>query len=89
MGCEMHFLQVIWDDEDEPDGNVQHIAEHGLTVEDVEHVLRNPTEEGTSQTSDRPCRFGYTPAGDYIIVVYEQVDDDAILPITAYEVPEP
>jgi hypothetical protein len=24
----MKFLQVIWDDDDQPDGNVQHIAEH-------------------------------------------------------------
>ena len=29
-------------DDDEPDGNVQHIAEHDLTVEDVEYVLENP-----------------------------------------------
>ncbi|HQU44566.1 MAG TPA: hypothetical protein PK867_17230, partial [Pirellulales bacterium] len=47
--------------DDEPDGNVQHIAEHGLTVEDVEHVLENPTAEGISQSTGRPCCFGYTP----------------------------
>ena len=35
----MRFVEVIWDDEDQPDGNVQHIAEHGLTIEDVEQVL--------------------------------------------------
>lgn len=85
----MNFVQVIWDDEDAPDGNVQHIAEHGLTIDDVEWVLENPTEEGISESTGRPCCFGYTPAGDYIIVVYEQVDDDTILPVTAYEVPEP
>jgi uncharacterized DUF497 family protein len=85
----MKFVQVIWDDDDQPDGNVQHIAEHGLTIEDVEHVFENPTEEVISGSTGRPCCFGYTPAGDFIIVVYEQVDDETIYPITAYEVPEP
>lgn len=84
----MEFIQVIWDDDDEPHGNVQHIAEHGLTIEDVEHVLLNPTEEATSQSTGRPCSFGYTSGGDFIIVVYEQIDEDTIRPITAYEVPE-
>ena len=37
---------------------------------------------------ERPCCFGYTPGGDFIIVVYEHVNDDAIYPVTAYEVPE-
>jgi uncharacterized DUF497 family protein len=84
----MKFVQVIWDDEDEPDGNVQHIAEHGLTTEDVEFVLENPTKEQTSNSSGRPCCFGYTPGGDFIIVVYEEVERDVIYPVTAYEVSE-
>jgi len=85
----MRIFQVIWDDDDQPDGNVQHIAEHGLTVEDVEHVLENPTAEGSSDSTGRPCCFGYTPGGDFIIVVYEQTGEEAIYPVTAYEVPEP
>lgn len=85
----MQFMRVIWDDDDDPDGNVQHIAKHGLTIEDVEFVLENPTAEGTSDSTGRPCCFGYTPGGDFIIVVFEQIDEDTILPVTAYEVPEP
>jgi uncharacterized DUF497 family protein len=85
----MDFLHVIWDDEDLPDGNVQHIAEHGLTIEDVEYVLENPTAEEISSSTERPCCFGCTPAGEFIIVVYEPVDDETIYPITAYEVSEP
>jgi uncharacterized DUF497 family protein len=84
----MKFFQVIWDDDDPPDGNVQHIAEHGLTIEDVEYVLENPVREGTSGSTGRPCCFGYTPGGDFIIVVYEQVDAETIYPVTAYEVME-
>jgi len=85
----MRFVSVLWDEDEEPEGNVRHIAEHGLLIEDVEFVLENPSSEGTSDSSNRPCCFGYTPDGDYIIVVYEQVDEDTIYPVTAYEVPEP
>ena len=85
----MWYVRIIWDVYDNPDGNVQHLAEHGLTVEDVEYVLQNPAEEGRSHSSDRACCFGHTPGGDYIIVIYDQVDDETIYPVTAYEVPEP
>ncbi len=79
-------MQIIWNDE--PGENVEHIQEHGLTVEDVEFVLGNPTSEGVSRSSDRPCVFGVTPDGIYIIVIYEPIDEDSIYPVTAYEVPE-
>jgi uncharacterized DUF497 family protein len=88
MELPMKYFHVIWDDDDQPDGNVQHIAEHGLTIEDVEYVLENPTQEGISSSTGRPCIFGYAPCGEFIIVVYEQVDDEMIYPVTAYEVPE-
>ena len=32
---------VIWDLPDDPDGNVQHVIEHGLTEDEVEDVLLN------------------------------------------------
>jgi len=82
-------VQVLWDEDDNPQGNVHHIAEHGLTIEDAEHVLGHPTSETTSRASGRPCVFGYTPSGDFILVVYEEISKDTIYPITAYEVPEP
>ena len=59
----MQFVQVIWDDDDLPEGNVQHIAEHGLTMDNVEYVIENPAKEGTSSSTGRPCCFGYTPDG--------------------------
>jgi hypothetical protein len=80
-------MQVIWNDE--PDGNVDHIFEHGLTPDDVEFVLENYESESFSDSSRLPCVFGYTEDGRYIIVVYEEAGDDAIYPVTAYDVPEP
>lgn len=82
----MHFLHIIWDEG--PGGNVEHIDEHDLTVSDVEHVLLHATEELISRSTGRPCVFGYTPDGEFIIVVYEWVDEVTLLPITAYEVDE-
>ncbi len=82
---------IIWDLEDDPDGNVQHIAEHGITVEEVEDVLHDrDAEDTTSKSSGRPITFGYTSSGRYLAVVWEHVDDDplTIYPITAYDAPE-
>jgi len=85
----MSLFRILWDDPDDPDGNVQHIAEHGLDIEDVEEVLGNPTSKGVSQSTERPCVWGYTLENIYIIVIYEEVDRDAMRVVTAYDVPEP
>jgi hypothetical protein len=74
------WRQIIWNEE--PGGNVEHIEEHGLTVDDVEHVLANPDREGASRSSGLPCAFGTVPDGRYIIVVYEGVDANTIYPVT-------
>ncbi len=83
----MKWTQIIWDGT--PGGNVEHVEAHDLTTDDVDHVLTNPAAAGFSRSSDRSCVFGHAPDGRYIIVVYEEVDDDTVLPVTAYEVPEP
>lgn len=85
----MVFHLFIWDADDDPDGNVEHLAEHDLTVEDVEFVLAAPTSEGKSQSSGLPAIWGYTEDGRYVIVVYEEIDQDTIRVVTAYEVNEP
>lgn len=85
----MNIFRILWDHPDDPDGNVQHIGEHGLSIDDVEEVLVNSTSEGTSASSGRPCVWGYSLERIYIIVVYEEIDPDTIRVVTAYEVPEP
>ncbi len=50
---------VAWDDEDDIEGNVQHIAEHDLTMEEVESVLLDPAaDEAFSRASGRPMVSG-------------------------------
>jgi uncharacterized DUF497 family protein len=83
------FDSILWDRDDDPNGNVQHIARHNLTREDVEDVFDNPTGTGTSRTSGRPVVFGETRNGRYIMVAYNRVDATTVRPVTAYDVPRP
>lgn len=79
----MEFISIIWDDG--PGGNVEHIAEHGLTPEDVEDILNAPIERTVSRSSGRPLYKGFTSDGRYLHVIFQQVDRDTIRPITAWE----
>jgi len=79
--------QIIWDLDDDPDGNVQHIEEHGLSIEEVEEVLYAAEEVVASNSSGRPMVFGETSAGKQIAVVFDVVDEAplSVYPVTAYE----
>jgi hypothetical protein len=83
----MKWTHVLWDPT--PGGNVEHVEEHDLTTDDVDHVLENHQSTGFSHSSGRPCVFGYAPDGRYIIVIYDELDEYTVIPATAYEVPEP
>jgi hypothetical protein len=72
---------VIWDTDDDPRGNVQHIADHGLTPDDVESVLFGVHELDASRSSGLPIALGFTSGGEYICVVFEK---DTVYPVTAY-----
>ena len=39
----MFDAQVVWDVDDDPDGNVQHIAENDPTVDEVEGCIAQPS----------------------------------------------
>jgi hypothetical protein len=82
----MEWLHIQWDHL--PGGNVEHVEEHDLTTDDVDYVLANYESKASSGSSGYPCVFGYTPDGRYIIVIYEEYND-TVIPVTAYEVPEP
>jgi uncharacterized DUF497 family protein len=89
----MFDFEIIWDLEDDPDGNVQHIAEHGITMEDVEEVLSDPDNATaiSARSSDRAITFGETRDGRYLAVVWETALENplTIYPVTAYPVPRP
>jgi len=80
----MPYYEVLWNDE-----LVEHLAEHGISQEDFEQVICHPSSKGFSRTSGLPGAWGYTADGRYIMAVYEELDSFTLLPVTAYEVPEP
>lgn len=82
----MGFSKVIWDLDEDPNGNVKHIGEHGVSKAEVEEVLENPEGTESSRSSGRPIAFRQTSTGRIIAVVYEEIDEDTVYPVTAYEV---
>jgi len=89
----MYIDLIIWDDEDDPKGNVQHITGSGeVTVEEVEDVLHEsdgPTEQ--SRRTGKPIVFGTTSTSKRIAVVFTFEDDPHLIlirPETAYPVRE-
>jgi len=83
----MPFDSIIWDLDDDPAGNVQHCAEHGVTKQEVEEVFQSATDGDISRSSGRPVVFGDTSMGRHLMVVYEEIEANAVYPVTAYDVP--
>ena len=83
------FDVIAWDDQDDPRGNVQHIAANALSIEEVEQVLQDPANRPTiSRSTGRPAVFGTTANGKDIFVAYEILETEPVIvirPITAYE----
>ena len=52
----MPNVVIFWDLGDEEDGNVRHIAKHGVSVEEVEEVLLDDANEVLSDESPKLTR---------------------------------
>ena len=82
----MAFESILWDLDDDPDGNAWHCAEHGLTKEEVEEVFENVRDTDVSRSSRQPVVFGNTSTNRHVMVLYERIDEEIVYPITACEV---
>ena len=80
----MPWYDFIWNEE--VGGNVLHIAEHGISVEDAESIVCRPLAAGLSRKTGRPMAIGTTSEGLLAVVVYELIDDVTVYVITAFEV---
>ena len=84
---------IDWDAAEDDRGNTAHVAEHGLTPQEIENVLFDEMSTfDVSDSSGRPMAFGSTGTGRFIAVVFDVLnlaDPLVIRPITAYNVPEP
>jgi hypothetical protein len=86
----MYMDLIVWDVEDDPDGNDLHIAGSGeVTAEEVEEVLSRHIGNDLDAYSDatgNPIIFGTTSSGKRIAVVYSDESDadlTIIRPVTA------
>jgi len=75
-----HFF-FLWNDE-----LIDYIQLHGVTQDEFEEVVLDSIEVQTSCSSGRPIVFGETSTGKYLACIFEYIDRDTVLPVTAYEV---
>jgi hypothetical protein len=78
------YFQFLW-----TRAIADHLSDHGVSQDDFENVVNQPERRGKSRSTGRPCCWGETGDGRYLLCVYEYLDVLTIIPITAYEVPRP
>jgi len=61
----MRYTSILWDADDDPDGNVQHLAEHGLEVEETSNGFweRQPVRGLANRPAGQP--FGDSRLTDH------------------------
>ncbi len=57
----MAFDSIIWDLDDDPDGNVHHCAGHGVTKEEGEEIFQNATDKDIVQSACGMRRHQHGP----------------------------
>ena len=77
----MAFFFFIWDDD-----MLEKLAIREISMEDVEEIISHPDEVTTSRSSGRPAAIGFTAAGRRLLCVYEQIDDETVQPVSAFEI---
>ena len=79
-------LTIIWDDG--PGENVEHCAEHGITTDEADEVIKAmfPMRVPSRRGGGRWVVQGYTATKRFLVVVFELIDEAGIaIPVTAYE----
>ena len=84
----MRIEQLIWNEDDDPDGKVAHIAEHGIDIDEVEDVLYNSKNRtGSSTHPGRTLTCDSTETGRFLRVAWEHASENPLIvkPVTAFE----
>jgi uncharacterized DUF497 family protein len=63
---------------------LEKIEQHGVDQSDFETIVQDPHRIEDSRSSDRYIAFGYSSDDRWTACVFERLDDDTILPITAF-----
>lgn len=78
--------QIVWDDS--VGGNIEHLAEHGVTLEEFEQVLAAGFADRVISRShpDHWLVQGFTDRGRFLFIVFEYFEAEHLInPVTAYE----
>ena len=84
----MRVEGVIWDEDDDVDGNVAHIAEHDISVDEEEDILYDPRNvTGPSRHLGRMLTCGWTETGRFLCVAWERALNNPLIvkPVTAFD----
>lgn len=76
----MAWFEFFWTPEIE-----EHVAEHGVSVEQFEHVVCFPDVHEVSRSTGHRIAKGYDQTGRWLVCVYERIDSTTVLPVTTYE----
>lgn len=69
----------------DPDTELPHIEQHGVSTAEVLEVLRGPSDHGPGREGTRAAE-GQTQNGRYLRVIYKENEaDGSIFVITAYD----
>ncbi|ETW95289.1 MAG: hypothetical protein ETSY1_31275 [Candidatus Entotheonella factor] len=82
------MLDVVFIWNEEPGGNVEHIADNNLYPEDIECAYETALRFGISRSSGRQIFYGQAGDDSEILVVYEELDATTWYVVTAYRVGE-
>lgn len=73
-------MTFLWDEEDDPRGNVAHIRRRRLTMEDIEHAVEHgTTDPDVSNMSGWPVLYGPAEDGRMVEVSFRWEE-----PVTIY-----
>ena len=75
----MPHFEFIW-----TDGNIEHLADNGLTPDDAEAAMAKPDSKFESESSGRLAIRVRSVDGRRIAVMHEQIDELTVFVVTAY-----
>jgi uncharacterized DUF497 family protein len=77
----MPWFEFMWNDEIH-----EHLAQHGVTPEEFEDVVRDQANPTRSRSTGERAVVGETTTGRLLFCVYRMIDELNVEPVTAYEV---
>ena len=84
----LRMLEERYEANKREQGGDEHVRE--LSMRSLKRLFNQlkPESLEESRSSGRPVAIGTTSTGRTILVVYEEIDEDTVYPVTAYDLEE-